>query len=109
MKKIVISMMLVSSLLIVGCSTHIHTVGYGPQSGIVKTERQYYLLWGLIPINTVDTQAGLAEDEINYEIRTQTGVGDYFVMIGPPIFFGIIFGAPLPVGLITSRTVTVTK
>ena len=102
-------MILVSSLLIVGCSTHIHTVGYGPQSGIAKTERQYYLLWGLIPINTVNTQADLDKDEINYEIRTQSGVTDYFVMIAPPIFFGVIFGAPFPVGLITSRTVTVTK
>jgi len=106
-KKIVISMMLVSSLLIVGCSTHIHTVGYGPESGITKTARQYYLLWGLVPINTVDTQVGLAEDEINYEIRTQTAAMDYAIIYGSSAILGMM-GIPI-VGLITSRTVTVTK
>jgi len=107
-KKIVISMMLVSSLLIIGCSTHIHTVGYGPQSGITKTARQYYLLWGLIPINTVDTQVGLAKDEINYEIRTQTAATDFVIILAPSVILAIM-GIPIPVGLITSRTVTVTK
>ena len=107
MKKIIISMMLVSSLLIVGCSTHIHTVGYGPQSGIVKTDRQFYLLGGLIPINTVDAQAFLGEDPINYEIRTETGAVDVFIIYSIPIISSIM-GIPIIPGVITCRTVKYT-
>ena len=107
MKKIVISMMLVSSLLIVGCSTHIHTVGYGPQSGVTKTARQYYLLWGLVPINTVDTQASLSKGEIDYEIRTKIAATDFIITYGSSVAL-VMMGVPL-VGFITSRTVIVTK
>jgi hypothetical protein len=96
MKKLVIAMMLVTTLVIVGCSTHVHTVGAGPQSGQVSSARQWYILWGLVPLNTVDTNAmiGGASD---YEIKTSTAPLD--ILIG------------IPAGYITvkSRTVTVAK
>ena len=99
MKKIVIAMMLVASLLIVGCSTHVHTVGAGPQTGVIKTARQYYLLWGLVPLNTVDTGA-MAGDVNNYDIQTQLGPVD--VVIG-------VASAVTIAGLVSSRTVKVVK
>jgi len=99
MRKIVITMMLVSSLLMVGCSTHIHTIGAGSQSGKVESARQYYLLYGLVPLNTVDTGA-MAGDTNNYEIQTQLGPVDVVIGVASAITIA---------GLVSSRTVTVTK
>ena len=105
MKKVVVMIMIVSSLLLIGCATHVHTVGYGPQSGVKATARQYYLLWGLVPINTIDTNemAGLdinGKQIENYEIQTQVGPLD--VVINSVSFFTIGM-------ILTSRTVTVTN
>ena len=55
MKQKLLICIMVLSMMLVGCSTNIHTVGTGPQSGMTKVARQYYLLYGLIPINTVNT------------------------------------------------------
>ena len=92
-------MMLVGSLLIVGCSTHVHTVGAGPQTGLTNTARQYYILYGLIPLNTIDTgeMSGGASD---YEIQTQIGPADAGIAVASSIMIG---------GIVSSRTVKVTK
>ena len=92
-------------MLFISCATHIHTIGYGPQTGVKATARQYYLLWGFIPLNTVDTNE-MAGTDINgnqienYEIQTQFGVLD--IAINLVSFFTIGL-------LVSSRTVTVTK
>jgi|TARA_B110000467_G_scaffold36895_1_gene33717 hypothetical protein len=99
MRKIVILMMIVSSLLIVGCSTHVHTIGAGPQSGVTKTARQYYILWGLVPINTVDAGA-MVGDANNYEIQTQLGPVDVMIGVASAVTIG---------GLVSSRTVKIVK
>ena len=83
-------------MLFIGCATHLHSVGHGPQSGVKATARQYYLLWGLVPINTIDTNemAGL---DINGK-----QVGPLDVVINSVSFFTIGM-------ILTSRTVTVTN
>ena len=92
-------------MLFISCATHVHTVGYGPQSGVKATARQYYLLWGLVPLNTVDTNK-MAGTDINgnqienYEIQTQVGPLD--VVINSVSFFTIGM-------ILTSRTVNVTN
>ena len=96
MKKAVVMIMILSSLFLIGCSPHIHTVGTGPQSGQVETARQWYILWGLMPLNTVDTGA-MAGGAANYEIKTSTEALD------------IIIGMPASYVSVKSRTVTVTK
>jgi len=96
MKKLVIAMMLVSTLVIVGCSTHVHTVGAGPQTGQVESARQWWILFGLIPLNTVDTDA-MAGGANDYEIMTVTGPVD------------ILIGLPASYITVSCRTVTVTK
>ena len=96
MKKAVVMIMIVSSLFLIGCSTHVHTVGTGPQTGQVETARQWYILYGLIPLNTVDVGA-MAGGAANYEIKTSTTALD--IIIGIPAFY--VTGK--------SRTVTVTK
>ena len=96
MKKVVVMVMIVSSLFLIGCSTHIHTVGSGPQTGVENTARQYYLLYGLIPLNSVDTDK-MAGSAANYEIKTSSEALD------------IIIGIPASYITVKSRTVTVTK
>ena len=96
MKKLVIAMMLVSTLVIVGCSTHVHTIGAGPQTGQVTSERQWWILFGLIPLNSVDVGV-MAGDATNYEIKTSLAPLD------------ILIGIPAGYITVSSRTVTVTK
>ena len=105
MNNKLIAITLIISMLFISCATHLHTVGYGPQIGVKATARQYYLLWGLVPINTIDTNemAGLdinGKQIENYEIQTQVGPLD--VVINSVSFFTIGM-------ILTSRTVTVTN
>ena len=81
MKKTIVMIMIVSSLFLIGCSTHVHTVGTGPQTGQVELARQWYILFGLIPLNSVDTGA-MAGGAANYEIKTATEALD--IIIGIP-------------------------
>ena len=101
MKKAVIMVMIASSLFLIGCSTHIHTVGTGPETGLTKVGRQYYLLWGLIPLNTVDTnQMAASMQTDNYEIKSQVGLIDGAINLASMVTIG---------GLVSSRTFTITK
>ena len=104
MKKQFIITCIIISMLFISCAAHVHTVGYGPQSGVKATARQYYLLWGLVPLNTVDTNE-MAGTDINgnqienYEIQTQFGALDIVINWVSVFTIG---------GLVSSRTVTVT-
>ncbi len=97
MKKM-IAMLIISSFLLleIGCSTHHHVIGAGAKGNTEIADRQWYILFGLVPLNKVDTQemAGGAKD---YEIITQTS----FLDIVMNIFTGYI--------TIYSRTVEVKK
>ena len=99
MKKAVVMIMIVSSLFLIGCSTHIHTVGTGPQTGQVESARQWYILFGLIPLNSVDTGA-MAGGAANYEIQTQVGPMDVVINVASAVAIA---------GIVSSRSVTVTK
>jgi len=96
MKKISTIIVLVSTLILVGCSTHVHTVGKGPQTGEVVTESQWYAINGLYPLNEVDT-AAMAGGATNYEIKTEMSVVDMIITY---------FTSAVTV---QRRTVTVTK
>ena len=105
MNNKLITIILIISMLFISCATHLHTVGYGPQTGVKATARQYYLLWGLVPLNTVDTNE-MAGTDINgnqienYDIQTQFGALDIVINWVSAVTIG---------GLVSSRTVTVTK
>ena len=109
MKNKLLIITLIFSILFVGCATHVHHVGAGPQIGHKITARQYYLFGGLVPINSVDTNelAGIdinGNPIANYEIQTQIGPIDIALSIALAMFtWGI---GPW---IIQSRTVTVTK
>ncbi len=96
MKKVTIIIMLVTLFTLVGCATHIHTIGKGPQGYQTTEARQWYALWGAVPLNEVDT-AVMAGDAIDYEIKTEQNELDFIMNI----FTSMI--------TVYSRTVTVTK
>ena len=109
MNNKLITIILIISMLFVGCATHLHNVGYGPQTGIKVTSRQFYLFYGLVPLNSVDTNemAGIDSNGnyiTNYEIQTQTGPIDLVLAFG----LGALTYGIGPV-IIQSRTVTITK
>ena len=95
------SMFMVAMLLFVmvaasGCAAHMHVVGDGGSGEEIVEKRQWYVLWGIVPINEVDT-AEMADGASDYTIDTEHTALDFIINI----FTGLI--------TIQSRTVTVTK
>ena len=96
MKKILVLVLIIASMVMMGCATHVHTVGAGAQTGQAVTATQWYALFGLVPLNAVDTHA-MAAGAADYEIQTQANVVD------------IVVGIPASWITVSRRTVTVTK
>ena len=80
----------------IGCASHTHKIGEGPAFDRTEIERQWYILWGLVPINEIDTQV-MAEGQSHYEITTQVTIIDW------------LFTALMSPATIMSRTVIVTR
>ena len=95
LSKCLAVVLILGLLFVIGCSTHIHKVGNGPQGNDVMVARQWYVVAGLVPINAVDTNT-MAGEATDYEIRTTQTVLD-------SIITGVTFA------LVTSRTVVVRK
>lgn len=95
-KTVAVLLLVVFMVMLVGCSAHTHIVGDGAQGMQQQEARQWYILWGLVPINDVNTQmlAGNADD---YTIHTETSFLDFVINI----FTQWV--------TVTSRTVTVTR
>lgn len=96
MKKFIVLMFVVALFATSCISQHRHVVGNGPKTGVKVESRQWYALWGLVPVGSVNTKelAGGAE---NYEIYTRCNAADFFLNILTSI------------ATFQSRTVTVTK
>ena len=108
MQKNILVLCIIISMIFVGCATHVHNIGTGPvgtgsENGVKVTARQWYLFYGLVPLNSIDTNE-MANSAENYEIQTQVGPIDLAIAVG----IGIV---TLGIGpaIIQSRTVTVTK
>jgi len=98
MIKRIISLLLIGVFftIMLGCNAHVHTIGKGPQKGEFTEARAWYILFGLVPLNTVDT-AEMAEDATDYEIKTESSALDIIMNI-----FTMYIS-------VNSRTVTVTR
>lgn len=92
--RLVRPVVLLSLLAASGCVGHTHVVGLGATGTGAVTERQYYLLFGLVPINEVDSQRAAA-DLTSYTVETGFGLVD--LLLSPVLL-------PLTV---TSRSVVV--
>ena len=77
-KKLSALLLIVGMLFVIGCASHMHTVGKGAQGTDMIESRQWYVLWGLVPINEVDTQA-MAGGATDYNIITEVNVLDAII------------------------------
>lgn len=77
-----------------GCVSHQHVVGLGPTGIGSISERQYYVLFGLLQVNEVDTQR-FAPELTSYTIDTRFSFTDL-----------VLSTLMLPL-TVTTRTVTV--
>ena len=92
MLKKTIAIIVLCAFLFTGCMTMTHKVGSGAQGNATTEERQWYVLWGLVPINNVDSQE-MAGGAADYTIVTQATAVD--VIIG--VFTGIVTVQPMTV------------
>lgn len=74
-KKLSALLLIVGMLFVIGCATHTHVVGNGAQGTDIIESRQWYVLWGMVPINDVDT-AAMAGEATDYEIITEVNLLD---------------------------------
>ncbi|RPH95267.1 hypothetical protein EHM69_04925 [candidate division KSB1 bacterium] len=97
MKKFVAWLIIASfCLMLVGCYTNIHQVGNGAQGTNKVSKKEWYVLFGLVPIIEADSNQ-MAAGATDYTIKTQHDVVDVIIML-------LIGNA-----IISSRTVSVTK
>ncbi len=96
MKKKAGIAVLVIAVVMTSCFTQEHIVGKGASGSDATSQRQWFILWGLVPLNSVDSK-GMAAGATNYTIKTEESLIDGII----GIFTGIVTIAP--------RTVTVTK
>jgi len=74
----------VFAIILSGCSATMHTVGTGGKGNCKSPgqydakKKQWYLLWGAVPLNKVDSK-DLAGGAQNYTIRTTTSFGDLLI------------------------------
>ena len=93
---LLVFLVVLAALPLGGCHVHQHRVGGGPVGAGEDSMRQYYLLFGLVSLNEVDSQR-LTRDLTSYEITTEFAWTDMFLL---PLLL------PLTV---TTRTVTVAR
>ncbi len=90
------ALLLVAMFVASGCAAHMHVIGDGGDGSETVEKRQWYVLWGLVPINDVDS-AEMADGATDYTIETEHTALDVIINI----FTSMIS--------VNSRTVTVTK
>jgi hypothetical protein len=60
------------------CMGLTHVVGTGASSNVATEKKQWYALWGLVPINEVDSKA-MAGGASNYTIKSKVKFVDYVI------------------------------
>ena len=78
----VVALLLIVVLIagMVGCMTHTHVVGKGAQGVSTQEARQWYVLFGLVPINNANS-AMLAGNATDYTIKTEISPLDFVINI----------------------------
>ena len=77
-RKLSAVLLIIVILFVIGCATHVHQVGKGAQGNETMEARQWYILWGLVPINNVDTNT-MAAQTTDYEITTSMTPVDFII------------------------------
>ena len=82
------------SIILSSCNATMHTVGTGGKGDCKSVgqydakKKQWYLFWGLLPLNKVDSK-GLAGGAENYTIRTTTSFGDGLIAMPGSYLLGL--------------------
>ncbi len=96
MKRMFTLAALIAALALTGCMTSTHRVGSGGTGQSEASVRQWYALWGLVPVSDADTTT-LAGGAADYTVTVQREPIDFVLNI----FTGIV--------TVNSQTVTVKK
>ena len=96
MRRFVALLTVILLVVSTACTRHLHEVGNGAHGGAVVEQRQWYILFGLVPLNHVDSKQ-MAAGATDYSVRTEASALDVIMTI---------FTAWVTVN---SRTVTVSK
>jgi hypothetical protein len=64
--------------LLTSCMSLTHVVGSGASSAVSTEKKQWYALWGLVPINQVDSKT-MADGASNYTIKSKVKFVDYVI------------------------------
>ena len=95
MKKLNFTALLVIvAFVFSSCSATMHTVGTGGKGNCKEVgqydakKKQWYLFWGLLPLNHVDSKE-LAGGSQNYTVRTTTSFGDGLIAIPGSYLLGL--------------------
>lgn len=75
-----VALVLSCALPTTSCYTMTHRVGNGGTGSQVMEQRQWYWLWGLAKINTVDTQQ-MAAGATDYTVKTEQNVLDVIITL----------------------------
>ena len=78
--KVSAVLLIVGILFVIGCAAHVHQVGAGAKGFETVEARQWYILWGLVPINEVDTNI-MAGQTTDYEITTSITPLDFIINV----------------------------
>jgi predicted small secreted protein len=78
MKSLLLIAVFALTLALSSCYTMVHTVGDGARGGQTLQQKQWYALYGLVPINNVDSKSMAAGAE-NYTITTEITFIDYVI------------------------------
>ena len=62
------------------CFTMQHVAGTGSSKSIVEKQKQWFALWGLVPLNRVNPK-DMAEKSNNYIVKTEFSFGDILLGI----------------------------
>ena len=79
-RKIILLLIVLAMIAVNGCYTLNHVVGEGAKSGQTVAERQWYILWGLVPINEVKSKE-MAGGATNYTVKSQITPLDFLINI----------------------------
>lgn len=82
--------------LLTSCFTLTHAVGNGGKGVVSESAKQWYVLWGLVPINTVD-------------VKSMTGGASDYTVVTQMTFVDGLISAVLNFASVHTRTVTVTR
>ena len=65
-------------LVLCSCFTNTHVVGDGGAGGESIQQRHWYVLWGLVEMNKVDS-ASMADGVEDYTVKTDVSVVDFVI------------------------------